>query len=166
VNNPQAADVIVVLAGETNYRPLRGLELLRSGYARRMILDVPAQTRIYQWSQLDLAEQYVRGLPEASAINVCPVYGLSTRSETQDVQRCLGAFSVKRILLVTSDYHTRRALSTFRTVLPGYQFEVAAAFSPETFGTDWWKHREWAKTLVGEWTKLLWWESVDRWRKA
>ena len=165
VNSAGSADLIVVLAGETEHRPTRGLELLRSGYAPRMMLNVPAKAQMYQWRQLDLAEQYIRGLPEAAAVEVCPVYGLSTKSETRDVQRCVGASSVRKILLVTSDYHTRRALSTFRAMLPGYQFEVAAAFDAGTFGTDWWEHREWAKTFVGEWTKLLWWELVDRWRK-
>ena len=56
VNNPQKADVLVVLAGETDHRPARGLELLREGYSRRMILDVPAHATIYQWKQTELGE--------------------------------------------------------------------------------------------------------------
>jgi hypothetical protein len=31
-------------------------------------------------------------------------------------------------------------------------------------GDDWWKHRRWAKALLDEWEKLIWWELVDRWK--
>jgi hypothetical protein len=29
---------------------------------------------------------------------------------------------------------------------------------------QWWQHREWAKVNFEEWSKLIWWELVDRWR--
>ena len=40
VNQPRESDVILVLAGETEHRPARGLELLTLGYAPRLILNV------------------------------------------------------------------------------------------------------------------------------
>lgn len=163
VNQPRKADVMVVLAGETDRRPARGLELLDQGYAPRLILDVPAEARIYQWSQTEIARKYVEGLPQAGAITVCPIYGRSTRDEAQDVARCLRGITPHSILLVTSDYHTRRALSIFDRVLPA-DYSVAAAFDASEFGVQWWRHREWAKVNFEEWLKLIWWELVDRWR--
>ena len=47
VNAPQKSDLIVVLAGETDRRPALALDLLHHGYAPRILLDVPASTRIY-----------------------------------------------------------------------------------------------------------------------
>jgi uncharacterized SAM-binding protein YcdF (DUF218 family) len=70
----------------------------------------------------------------------------------------------RTVLLVTSDYHTRRALSIFGKSLPAYRYEIAAASDPRDFGAQWWRHREWAKTALDEWLKLIWWELVDRWR--
>jgi len=163
VNQPRKSDVIVVLAGETDRRPARGLELLAQSYASQLILDVPAGTKIYQWDQTELARKYVEGLPQAGSITICPVYGHSTRDETQDVARCLQGISARRILLVTSDFHTRRALSIFSRVLPA-DYSVASAFNAGEFGVQWWRHREWAKTNLGECVKLIWWELVDRWR--
>jgi len=64
---------------------------------------------------------------------------------------------------VTSDYHTRRALSVFRKEVPGYSYSVAAASDPVQFGARWWQHRQWAKNNTDEWMRLLWWELVDRW---
>jgi len=163
VNQPRKSDVLVVLAGETDRRPARGLELLDQGYAPRLILDVPAQAKIYQWNQLEIARKFVEELPQASAISICPIYGLSTRDEAQDVARCLQGTDARRILLVTSDYHTRRALSIFEKALPA-DYSIAAAFDASEFGAQWWRHREWAKVNLEEWLKLIWWEVVDRWR--
>lgn len=163
LDQPRKSDVIVVLAGETDRRPARGLELLDQGYAPRLILDVPAGTKIYRWDQTELAQKYVEGLPQAGSITICPIYGHSTRDEAQDVSRCLQGVDARRVLLVTSDFHTGRALSIFSKVLPA-DYSIAAAFDDREFGAQWWRHREWAKTNLGECTKFIWWELVDRWR--
>ncbi len=56
MNNPQHADVIVALAGETDRRPSRALELLRAGYAPKLLLDVPAVARIYGQQTIAIAQ--------------------------------------------------------------------------------------------------------------
>lgn len=165
VNDPQHADLILVLAGETDRRPARGLELLQHEYAPRLMLDVPARERIFDQQTIDIAQKFVNGLPQHERIKVCPIFGLSTKTEAQDVKNCLAEIPANRILLVTSDYHTRRALSTFRHELAGRRFFIAAAEDPKQFGNQWWKHRQWAKMNLDEWLKLVWWEVIDRWRK-
>jgi uncharacterized SAM-binding protein YcdF (DUF218 family) len=165
VNDPQHADLILVLAGETDRRPARGLELLKQEYAPRLILDVPATEKIFDQQTIDIAQKFVNGLPQHERIKVCPIFGLSTKTEAQDVKNCLAEIPANRILLVTSDYHTRRALSTFRHELAGRRFFIAAAEDPKQFGNQWWKHRQWAKMNLDEWLKLVWWEVIDRWRK-
>lgn len=165
INKPERADLIVVLAGETDRRPARGLELLQRDYAPRLMLDVPASAKIFDEQTIDIAQKYVDGLPQHDRITICPIFGLSTKAETQDVSRCLAQKPAARILLVTSDYHTRRALSTFKHELRGHDFFVAAAEDPKQFGERWWSHRQWAKMNLDEWMKLIWWQSVDRWRQ-
>jgi uncharacterized SAM-binding protein YcdF (DUF218 family) len=160
---PEPADVILVLAGETDHRPARALELLHLGFGRRVLIDVPADVKIYDVAQRDLAENYVRNLPDSGSVRLCPIRGLSTREETQDVKKCLTAQDGTRILIVTSDFHTRRALSIFRHQLPGNSFSIAASHEPTEFGTRWWTHRQWAKTCGGEWLRTLWWNLVERW---
>lgn len=164
IDHPQKSDVVVVLAGETERRPQRGLELFSQGLAARLILDVPADTQIYQWNQFELAQEYVKGLPQAAAISLCPIHARSTKGETQDVSRCLNAIDAHRVLLVTSDFHTRRTLSTFKRMLPQYDFSVTAALDQREFGTKWWQRRQWAKVNFDEWLRLMWWELVERWR--
>lgn len=85
VHAPEKADVIMVLAGETDARPALGLKLLEQGYAPRLILNVPAEAKIYQWTQPELARKYVDGLPQAASIAVCPIHGQSTERR---ITRC------------------------------------------------------------------------------
>lgn len=163
VDDPQQSDVILVLAGETNTRPARALELLRQGYGTRLVIDVPSASRTYQFTDLQLAEKYVESLPEASAVTICPVEGLSTREESHDAARCLEHEAGSRVLIVTSDFHARRSLSIFRHEVRGKVFSVAAAHDDTQFGTRWWTHRQWAKTCFDEWLRLLWWSALERW---
>lgn len=163
VNDLAPADVIIVLAGETHQRPSRALQLLSQNYAPRLQLDVPVNEIDYDQTQVEIAKKYVQKLPQAEAITICPIVGLSTKAETQDVARCLDHSGVHRILLVTSDYHTRRAKSIFQHELRGYQIFVTLACDSQQFGTSWWQHRQWAKLNFDEWLRLVWWELVDRW---
>jgi uncharacterized SAM-binding protein YcdF (DUF218 family) len=164
LNKPGPSDVIVVLAGETDRRPQRALELLAQGYARRVVLDVPNRARVFGSTEIELAEKYVQNLPQASSITVCPIDGLSTKAESKEAARCLAHQPGKRVLIVTSDFHTRRALEIFRHELPGDEYSVAAVYDGAAFGVRWWTHREWAKTFMGEWLKVIWWKMVDQWR--
>jgi DUF218 domain len=164
VDAPERSDAIVVLAGETHVRPALALDLLRQGKAPRVFLDAETRDLIYDQRLTDIAQKYVDGQAEATRVSVCPIVGFSTNAETEDVRHCLESLQVQRVLIVTSDYHTRRALGIFRHRLPQYQFSVAAARNPAQFGVAWWTHREWAKTTLDEWLKTLWWEGVDRWR--
>lgn len=164
VNSPQPSDVILVLAGETDRRPARALQLLDQGYGRRVVIDVPAEARIYDSNQVQLAEKYIQGLPERASVQICPIEGLSTREEAHDAEKCLAGEEGRRVLIVTSEFHTRRAISIFRHEVRGRSFSVAAATDGTQFGTRWWTHRQWAKTCLDEWMKLVWWAGVERWR--
>ncbi len=163
IDEPRKSDTMVVLAGETDRRPARALDLLAQGYASRMVLDVPAGATAYGTTYVELARRWVDSLPQAPAISICPIAGLSTKAESMEADACVRQLGGNSILIVTSDFHTRRALGIFRHEMKGRTFSVAAARDPAQFGESWWWHRQWAKTNVDEWLRLLWWELVDRW---
>jgi DUF218 domain-containing protein len=165
VDNPVKSDVILVLAGETEQRPGRALELLQQGFGSRVIFDVPADPKVYGSTYVQLAEKWAAEQPQAAAISICPIHGLSTKAESLEAGACLRKLGVKSVLLVTSDFHTRRALSIFQKEDPDWSFSVAAAYDDTQFGAPWWKHRQWAKTNVDEWLRMFWWQTVDRWMK-
>jgi len=163
VDAPRPSDVILVLAGETHRRPERALQLLAQGYGRRIMLDVPTNAKIYAFTQMQLAQKYVQDLPQAASVSLCPIDGLPTKAESKDAEKCLAHGGGKSVLIVTSDFHTRRALSVFQREIPGHAYSVAAARDEEQFGVRWWTHRQWAKTFTDEWLRLVWWEIVDHW---
>lgn len=164
VDTPQPSDVILVLAGETDRRPARALQLLDQGYGLRVVIDVPAGTTVFGFTQVDLARKYIENLPESAMVGICPIAGLSTREESHDAEKCLAGEVGARVLIVTSDFHTRRALSIFRHEVQGKSFSVAAARDERQFGSRWWTNRQWAKTCFDEWLRLVWWNGVERWR--
>jgi uncharacterized SAM-binding protein YcdF (DUF218 family) len=164
IDEPRRSDMILVLAGETDRRPVRALELLARGYGRRVVLDVPTNAKLYEFTQIQLAQKYIEGLSQGASISICPIDGLSTRDESKDAEKCMARGGVKSVLIVTSDFHTRRALSVFRREVSGYEYSVAAARNEEQFGVRWWTRRQWAKTCLDEWLRLIWWKMVDQWR--
>jgi hypothetical protein len=164
VDSPQPSDIILVLAGETDHRPARAIQLLDKGFARRIVLDVPADGKDFGFSEIELAQKYVEKFPEAASISICPVVGLSTKDESHDAEKCLEHESGSRILLVTSEFHTRRALSVFQHELHDKIFSIAAARDEKEFGERWWQQRQWAKTFAYEWMRWVWWNAIDRWR--
>jgi uncharacterized SAM-binding protein YcdF (DUF218 family) len=166
VDQPQRSDAIVVLAGGRDDRYYKGLLMLNGGYGKILFLDARADIVHFGRTPASLGDDFIRGSAGkiASQVNICPIFGNSTQEETAHVSDCLRPTGARRVLLVTSDYHTRRASQIFRKRLPQYQWSVAAASNTYDFGVNWWQHREWAKTTLLEWTKLIWWEAVDRWR--
>lgn len=171
VNHPEYSDLILVLGGGVDdSRYWRGAELMKQGYAGRMVLDAEATDKKFGKSNADLANELLASV-HAQHTTVCPVYSDSTYGETEDVARCLAPMKVSSVLIVTSDYHSRRAFDIFKARLPGYHWSIAGVYAPyedhttkRLAGDDWWKNRRWAKTILEEWEKLIWWELVDRWR--
>jgi hypothetical protein len=164
VDAPGRSDAILVLAGETDRRPQRALELLSQGYGRRVVLDVPTNAKVYEFTQIELAQKYIEDLPQPAPVSICPIHGLSTKDESREAEKCLQGEGAKSVLIVTSDFHTRRALEVFRREFPEHEYSVAAARNDEGFGSRWWTHRQWAKTFVDEWLRLIWWKAIDQWR--
>ncbi len=63
--------------------------------------------------------------------------------------------NVKQFLIVTSNYHTRRAGNEYRKLSTGMEFRVVAA-SDDYFTADgWWRNREGRKRFLLEWMKTV-----------
>lgn len=166
-DDPQKSDVIVVLAGDSfDERYTLGMKLLRGGYATHMLIDVNSEHHYFGRRETDYAAEFLeRDTGDMRPfVSVCPFNEDSTVSESRYVASCLVPLRPRKVLLVTSDFHSARALSVFKHRLPQYEWSVAAAKDADMFGVKWWQHREWAKTTLLEWLKVTWWNVVDRWR--
>ncbi len=157
---PEKADVIVVLAGDSfGHRILKAGELIQQGYAAKALVSGPYG--MYGKYECDLAIPFAvkAGDPETDFLHV-EHHARSTAEEAAAVVPKLREMGVKRVILVTSNYHTRRAGMIFRRAAPDLQFIVVAA-PDEYFKPDsWWHDREASKTFVYEWMK-----TVAEWRQ-
>ena len=111
-DHPEKSDVIVVLAGDSqDERYRRGMELLRAGYARHLLLDASSDSRYFGHTPAEYAEAFLRqdAKEMSSQVSVCAFEEDSTLTETGYVGKCLEPFHPAAVLLVTSDWHTRRA---------------------------------------------------------
>lgn len=154
-SEPWKADIIVVLAGDDHgNRILKAAELARQGYAPKILVSGPYCC--YGHVESDLAIEFAvrRGYPADWFISF-PLKATSTATEARDVVRELDRRHVGRFLIVTSNYHTRRAAQIYRKVVPAERFRMVAAkdwaFRPE----DWWRSREAQKQVFFELTKTL-----------
>lgn len=169
VNRPERSEVIVVLAGDHNdHRYWGGLELLREGYGQRMLVDA-AGDKLYGRTYAEHAVDFVAQSAgdKASEVSICTIQNDSTVQEVSDVRRCLAQIhpAPRSVLLVTNDYHTRRALLIFNNRLRQYHWSVAAVGDTALYGEPWWHNREWAKIYIYEWEKLVWWKCFESWHR-
>jgi DUF218 domain len=168
LDSPERGDAIVVLGGDQNdCRYYRALRVLNDENSRFLFVDSNTDLVAFGQTLAAQEEEFIRRSASTliDHVWVCPIEGDSTDGETEYVQRCLEDRGLNSVVLVTSDFHTRRALSIFRRRLPQYHWSVAAARNQTRFDEKWWRQREWAKTTVLEWLKLIWWETIDRWRE-
>lgn len=152
---PENADVIVVLAGDGfGLRILKAGDLIKAGYAPKALISGPSG--IYGNYECDLAIPFAvkAGYPESYFIPL-EHDARSTDTEARVVVKKLHEMDAKRVILVTSNYHTRRAGLIFRRAAPDLTFFVVAA-PDEYFKPDsWWRDREASKTFVYEWMKTV-----------
>lgn len=152
---PHKADIVLVLAGDgSGNRILTGAQLVRQGYAAKVLVSGPFG--IYDYSECDLEIPFAvhHGFPESYFIHF-EHHARSTQEEAGVVIPELRRLGAKSVLLVTSDYHTRRSAWIFRRAARDLTFYVVAA--PDLYFTPggWWHNREGRKIFLTEWIKTV-----------
>jgi uncharacterized SAM-binding protein YcdF (DUF218 family) len=152
---PEKADIALVLAGDAEgNRILAAAQLVRRGYVSKILVSGPSG--IYGLHECDLAIPFAvkAGYPESYFLHF-ENDARSTKDEARDATARLHQLGAHKILLVTSDYHTRRAGKIFRAAAPDLQFVVVAA--PDTNFTPggWWHNRQGEKPAFTEWVKTV-----------
>jgi len=149
---PQASDAIVMLSDD-NYegdRATQAAALYKAGWAPRVVASGRLLRPYAGIAELEEHDLEARGVPE-SAIVKLPHAARNTREECQDIGRFVVAHGWMRILLVTSNYHTRRARYICSRVFPlGTTLIVASARDTDYDPDNWWRTRQGTKIFFGE----------------
>ena len=162
---PQHVDAVVALQGSVLGERVRiagAMNYLRRGIADRGLLSVP-QESFWGESIPPIARSYLQrnyGADLAARVEFCETSAdvNSTLQEAQELLSCIRQHHWQSVMVVTSEYHTRRARFLWRRVIksdPAIHVWVESVADPE-FERPFWRHRQSAKIWVLEFSKLLW----------
>jgi uncharacterized SAM-binding protein YcdF (DUF218 family) len=163
-----SADAIVVLSGSSTYleRADWAAKLYREGRAPVIVLT--NDNLISGWDKVEERNPFFyelaarelakRGVPD-SRIQVVSNIALGTYEESLGLRDYATAHNLRRLLVVTSAYHSRRALWSMRHASEGSGIEIGIDSPPPGWQTPypsrWWWHRWGWKVVAGEYGKII-----------
>jgi uncharacterized SAM-binding protein YcdF (DUF218 family) len=151
------ADAIIVLGGDNFYadRATRGAQLFREGKAAVMVASgrrLRPNAGIAELMEHDLAE---RGVPGDKIVRFAQDAD-STLEEAQALAKLAKERKWHSVIVVTSNFHTRRARYIFRRVFSqGMEVRVASARDGDFDPEHWWEKRKSIKELTREFAGMV-----------
>ena len=143
-SGPVSGDAIIVLGGGLGERPERAAELFKEHDAPRIIVsgfgDCEFNRRILLKAGVPAAAIQIEGDSR------------TTRENAEFTIRLLRAGNLHRVILVTSWYHSRRALACFEHFAPEIQFYSRPSYFAEARAD--WPHRDIEHRVYLEYGKL------------
>ncbi|PYV06188.1 MAG: hypothetical protein DMG10_02490 [Acidobacteria bacterium] len=162
------ADAMEILGGGEPGRARKAAELYHEGWAPRIFITKAEHTtateelRHYGISaaedhEIKCAVLRLLGVPE-DALEVVDGYNRSTLEEARRLRDYTEKRGLKRLILVTSNFHTRRTRLVFRRVFKGTGIDLMVQAAPpdDWFNPDkWWTRRMDSRNLFLEYQKLI-----------
>jgi uncharacterized SAM-binding protein YcdF (DUF218 family) len=152
---PVKADIALVLAGDgRGNRILTAAQLVRDGYVPKVLVSGPDGN--YALYECDLAIPFAvkAGYPESYFLHFENT-ARNTRDEARQAGEVIRKMGAHRVLVVTTDFHTRRAGRMYRQEVPDLDVHVIAAPDKYFSARGWWHNREGQKTALYEWMKTV-----------
>ena len=160
------ADAVVVLAGTRTERWLEAVDLYKEKAAPRILLSSgyieAAESRLRERGiryprEVDLNREAMiqLGVP-AQAIETFPNTVDNTAAEAAVARQIATSHGWRRLIVVTSKYHTRRTLFAFEREFDGtgVRIEVRGTRHEQSRPDEWWKHRPDVRFVISEVIKL------------
>ena len=151
------ADAIIVLSDDNFYadRATRAAELFREGKAPVVVASgrrLRPSAGIAELTEHDLVE---RGVPRDRILRFAHDAD-GTREEAEALARFAKERKWRSVIVVTSNYHTRRARYIFRRVFPqDIEVRVASARDGDFDPQRWWEKRKSVKELMREFAGMM-----------
>ena len=154
---PVAADAIVIL-GDDNYqadRANRAAELIKAGWAPRVVASGRYLRPYASIAELEEHDLLSRGVPQSAIVRFAH-RAENTRDEAIAVAQLISSRGWKRVIVVTSNFHTRRARYICSRAFPsGTVLRVVAAGDSDFDPSNWWQHRLGMKIFTHEMVGML-----------
>lgn len=154
-NNNVPIDGLVVLTGSKERVPL-GLDLLVAGVSERLLISGLGET---PEDKPAIANKIVPpSHPAHEKLSCCitlGTYAEDTRGNAIETRAWAEKFNLKRLAIITSHYHMRRALIEMRGHAPHLLFVPYASVPSHVHLNGWWMWSGSASLLAEEYNKLL-----------
>jgi uncharacterized SAM-binding protein YcdF (DUF218 family) len=162
------ADAIVVLGGSANYkeRAHEAARLLLDGHSQRIVITndnrrgpwSSAEQRNLFFYERSFEELKNAGVP-AERVELLPQPVSGTHDEAELVRQYASDHSFESVLIVTSAYHSRRALWTFSRVFRDTGIKIGLAAAPPMIESPrpatWWLTRRGWRLVPTEYVKMI-----------
>ena len=166
VSDPlEKSDAIVVLDGDypQDERLLHAVQLWKGGYASKVILSA----KLAEWQTYEDYPSWrhavkLRIFPE-DTLFVAAHNADSTKEEAQHLLTFIRQHGFKRVIIVTSNYHTWRTKRVYEKEWRGggVLFYISPAYSSQFHPDEWWKHRADSRTFFYEFSKIIWYTLAE-----
>ncbi|MFA4966610.1 MAG: YdcF family protein [Candidatus Margulisiibacteriota bacterium] len=152
----EKADVILVLAGDSNGERVEGAaNLFKLGYAPKILMSGGPAVWNLTYAQNMREEARLLGIPDKDIL-------IQDRSKStyEDIKfsfRILKKINAKSVILVSSPYHMRRAVSLARKLYPKEGIKVIAfpCQKSEWKKEGWWLRHEATQPVIHEYMALF-----------
>jgi uncharacterized SAM-binding protein YcdF (DUF218 family) len=148
----ERSDALIILSDDNFYadRATRAAELFRRGMAPEIVASGRRLRPFAGIAELMVHDLLERGVPK-DKIEAFPQDADNTREEAMALAQFAARKKWRSVIVVTSNYHTRRARYIFHRIFPStVRVRIACApdgdFDPER----WWQHRKSIKKLTTE----------------
>jgi uncharacterized SAM-binding protein YcdF (DUF218 family) len=137
------ADALIILSDDdfVGSRAAKAADLYHEGRAPHIVASgrmLRPYAGVGELMQRDLTD---RGVP-TSAIEIYRHNAADTLDEAQTFRSLVVTKKWHHVVIVTSNYHTRRARYIYQKMFPfGVQVDVASAKDPQFDVSDWWEHK-------------------------
>jgi uncharacterized SAM-binding protein YcdF (DUF218 family) len=178
VDAPQKADVIFLLMGSEGDRSLLAIDLVKSGYANRIIMAEPLNDQrrlllkhgIYERSDtqrvIDLLVQ--KGIMPELVLVLKGATASTIEEATAAAGYCRSHPGIKNVSVVTSTYHTARARMIFNRVFAskGISAKIIIPFNKYTpyNANNWFERPSDRRETYIETSKLIYYLCFSRWK--
>lgn len=152
--------IVVVSGGDTVKRTDKGVRLWQEGWAPRLVFSGAAADQGTSNAAVMRAQAVAEGVPAAATF--VEERSATTRENAQFVKPILDSQGAKKVILVSSPYHTRRVKLNFQKVYgDGYTFLARPAFDSRWARRSWWRDGDTIELTWDELRKTIYVGLVD-----
>jgi uncharacterized SAM-binding protein YcdF (DUF218 family) len=157
------ADAIFVLGGNPFDRPLKAVEIYKSGYAGKVICTggntplVIKALNLEPMVEADLSKNTLMKQGVDSIHIVALRKGTSTKEESEEILNYCKENGYKKIIIVSDKFHTSRVNKVFRKFFKNEGIDIIISGSPSSVFNEqeWWKSEEGLIAINNEYIKHI-----------